>query len=70
MMNQEVEARIEELENNGMVIVNVVTFENGRENVEFWNGEGTVAYFECITVEQYEANGYDVANIPVQTVEM
>lgn len=69
MMNNNIEARIEELENNGMVIVNVVTFEDGKMNIEFWNGEGTVAYFECITVEQYEANGFDVANVPVQVVE-
>lgn len=67
MMNR-VEMRIEELENSGMVIVNVVTFENGRISIEYWDGEGTVAYFECITVEQYEANGFDVANVPVQVV--
>lgn len=54
MMNEKIEARIEELEDNGMVIVNVVTFENGKMNIEYWDGEGTVAYFECITVEQYE----------------
>lgn len=69
MMNR-VEMRIEELENSGMVIVNVVTFENGRISIEYWDGEGTVAYFECITVEQYEANGFDVANVPVQVVEL
>lgn len=70
MMNQMVEARIEELENNGMVVVNVVTFEEGRMNVEHWDGEGTVMYIECITVEQYEVNGFDVANVPVQVVMM
>lgn len=64
-----IEARIEELENNGLVIVNVVTFENGKMNIEFWDGEGTVAYFECVTVEAYEANGYDVANLETQVVE-
>ena len=69
MMNR-VEMRIEELENSGMVIVNVVTFENGRISIEYWDGEGTVAYFECITVEQYEANGFDVANVPAQVVEL
>lgn len=69
MMNR-VEMRIKELENSGMVIVNVVTFENGRISIEYWDGEGTVAYFECITVEQYEANGFDVANVPVQVVEL
>ena len=69
MINR-VEARIEELENSGMVIVNVVTFENGRISIEYWDGKGTVAYFECITVEQYEANGFDVANVPVQVVEL
>lgn len=67
-MTNRVEMRIEELENSGMVIVNVVTFENGRISIEYWDGEGTVAYFECITVEQYEANGFDVANVPVQVV--
>ena len=69
-MTDRVEMRIEELENGGMVIVNVVTFENGRISIEYWDGEGTVAYFECITVEQYEANGFDVANVPVQVVEL
>lgn len=69
-MTDRVEMRIEELENSGMVIVNVVTFENGRISIEYWDGEGTVAYFECITVEQYEANGFDVANVPVQVVEL
>lgn len=69
-MTDRVEMRIEELENSGMVIVNVVTFENGRTSIEYWDGEGTVAYFECITVEQYEANGFDVANVPVQVVEL
>lgn len=67
-MTDRVEMRIEELENSGMVIVNVVTLENGRINIEHWDGEGTVAYFECTTVEQYEANGFDVANVPVQVV--
>ena len=69
-MTDRIEMRIEELENSGMVIVNVVTFENGRISIEYWDGEGTVAYFECITVEQYEANGFDVANVPVQVVEL
>ena len=69
-MTDRVETRIEELENSGMVIVNVVTFENGRISIKYWDGEGTVAYFECITVEQYEANGFDVANVPVQVVEL
>lgn len=69
-MTDRVEMRIEELENSGMVIVNVVTFENGRISIEYWDGEGTVAYFECITVERYEANGFDVANVPVQVVEL
>lgn len=69
-MTDRVEMRIEELENSGMVIVNVVTFENSRISIEYWDGEGTVAYFECITVEQYEANGFDVANVPVQVVEL
>lgn len=69
-MTDRVEMRIEELENSGMVIVNVVTFENGRISIEYWDGEGTVAYFECITVEQYEANGFDIANVPVQVVEL
>ena len=69
-MTDRVEMRIEELQNSGMVIVNVVTFENGRISIEYWDGEGTVAYFECITVEQYEANGFDVANVPVQVVEL
>lgn len=69
-MTDRVEMRIEELENSGMVIVNVVTFENGRISIEYWDGEETVAYFECITVEQYEANGFDVANVPVQVVEL
>lgn len=69
-MTDRVEMRIEELENSGMVIVNVVTFENGRISIEYWDGEGTVAYFECITVEQYEANGFDVANVPVKVVEL
>ena len=68
-MTDRVEMRIEELENSGVVIVNVVTFENGRISIEYWDGEGTVAYFECITIEQYEANGFDVANVPVQVVE-
>ncbi len=69
MNNNTVEARIEELENSGMVIVNVVTFENSRINIEYWDGKGAIMYFECITVEQYEANGYEVDGLEVKCVE-
>lgn len=68
MVDQKVESMIENLENNGMVIVNVITFENGRVSIDYWDGKGSVVCFECITVDQYESNGFDVANVPCQVI--
>lgn len=69
MMNQ-VEARIEELENNGMVIVNLVLADGSKVNVEMSDGSEEVVAFEVVTVDEYEENGYDVDGLEIQVVEM
>ena len=70
MMNQMVEARIEELENNGMVIVNLVLADGSKVDMEMSDGSEDVAAFEVVAVDVYEENSYDVDGLEVQTVVM
>lgn len=69
MMNNNIGARIEELENNGMVIVNLVLADGSKVDVEMSDGSEDVVAFEVVTVEQYEGNGFEVDGLEVQVVE-
>lgn len=62
MTNNEAMVRIEELENEGFVIVNVM-FENEKVDVEMTEDLTGATGFEVVTVEQFEENGYDVEGL-------
>lgn len=62
MTNNEAMVRIEELENEGFVIVNVM-FENEKVDVEMTEDLTGATGFEVVTVEQFEENGYDAEGL-------
>ena len=62
MTNNEAMARIDELENEGFVIVNVM-FENKKVGIEMTEDLTGATGFEVVTVEQFEENGYDVEGL-------
>lgn len=72
MMNriEMVNNKIEELENNDMVIVNVIA--NGEAvSIEMATEEelAIATGLEVVTVEAYEENGYDVEGLATETIE-
>ena len=70
MMNQKVEMRIEELENEGFVIVNLVMADGSKVDVEMSDGTEDAVALEVVTVDAYEANGYNTDGLEVEAVEL
>lgn len=63
------ENRIEKLENNGWVIVNLVLANGEKVNFEMSDGtEENVVAFEVVSVEDYEENGYEVEGLELTTI--
>ena len=65
------ENRIENLENNGWVIANLVLANGTKVNFEMSDGtEENVVAFEVVHCSEYEANGYEVEGIELTTLGM
>lgn len=70
MMNT-VEMRIEELENNGYVVVTLMMANGGQIDIEMYNEENYdgVVGATVVTVEAYEENGYDVEGLETEEIK-
>lgn len=68
-MMKDTEMRIEELENDGYVVVNLITVDGQVVAIEMSDGTEEVVAFEVVTVDEYEANGYEVEGLETTTIE-
>ena len=63
------ENRIENLENRGWVIVNLVLANGTKVNFEMSDGtEENVVAFEVVQITDYEDNGYEVEGLELTTI--
>ena len=63
------ENRIENLENSGWVIVNLVLANGTKVNFEMSDGtEENVVAFEVVQITDYEDNGYEVEGLELTTI--
>ena len=63
------ENRIENLENSGWGIVNLVLANGEKVNFEMSDGTEDAAAFEVVRISQYEENGYEVEGLELTTLE-
>lgn len=70
-MTNTVEMRIEELENNGCVVVTLMMANGGQIDIEMYDEENYdgVVGVTVVTVEAYEENGYDVEGLETEEIK-
>ena len=63
------ENRIEEIENSGWVIVNLVLADGTKVDFEMSDGTEDAVAFEVVHISRYEENGYEVEGLELTTLE-
>ena len=61
--------KIEELENNGYVVVDVRLADGRQMSIEEYEEDVEVVAVTVVTADEYEANGYDVEGLQAKEVE-